>query len=133
MPYCTVANPDVKIAQPNRIRCACTSPDRCNAFRCPYEDTCPLMTTILRQWLVGSCLALGTMASAQSAEISVAVASNLTAPMQMIAQAFEKNTGHRLALSFSATGQFYAQIRNGAPFDVVDPFVFFKPLRFRPF
>jgi molybdate transport system substrate-binding protein len=114
-----VADPDVKVAQPNRIRCVCTSPDRYNAPRCPYEDTCPLMTTILRQWLVGSCLALGMLASAQSAEVSVAVASNFTAPMKMIAQAFEKDTGHRLALSFGATGQFYAQIRNGAPFDVL--------------
>src|SRR5699024_9922809 len=35
-----------------------------------------------------------------------------------IAQAFEKKTGHKAVLSFGASGQFYAQIVNGAPFQV---------------
>lgn len=52
-------------------------------------------------------------------EVSVAVASNFTAPMKAIAQAFERDTGHRAILSFGATGQFYAQIKNGAPFAVL--------------
>jgi molybdate transport system substrate-binding protein len=51
-------------------------------------------------------------------EVHVAVAANFTAPMQAIAPAFEQATGHRLVASFGATGQFYAQINNGAPFDV---------------
>ena len=54
-----------------------------------------------------------------AAEVSVAVASNFTAPMKMIAQAFERDTGHKAILSFGATGQFYAQIKNGAPFAVL--------------
>lgn len=57
--------------------------------------------------------------SLQAAELSVAVASNFTAPMQKIAEAFEKGTGHKLALSFGSTGKFYAQIKNGAPFEVM--------------
>jgi molybdate transport system substrate-binding protein len=52
-------------------------------------------------------------------EVSVAVASNFTAPMKAIAQAFERDTGHKAILSFGATGQFYAQIKNGAPFAVL--------------
>ena len=52
-------------------------------------------------------------------EVSVAVASNFTAPMKAIVQAFERDTGHRAILSFGATGQFYAQIKNGAPFAVL--------------
>lgn len=52
-------------------------------------------------------------------EVSVAVASNFTAPMKVIAQAFERDTGHQAILSFGATGQFYAQIKNGAPFAVL--------------
>ncbi len=52
-------------------------------------------------------------------EVSVAVASNFTAPMKVIAQAFERDTGHKVILSFGATGQFYAQIKNGAPFAVL--------------
>ena len=52
-------------------------------------------------------------------EVSVAVASNFTTPMKLIAQAFERDTGHKAILSFGATGQFYAQIKNGAPFAVL--------------
>ena len=52
-------------------------------------------------------------------EVSVAVASNFTAPMKVIAQAFERDTGPKAILSFGATGQFYAQIKNGAPFTVL--------------
>lgn len=77
------------------------------------------MKSPLRQWLIGICLALGVVANAQSADVKVAVASNFTAPMKVLAQAFAQDTGHRLTLSFGATGQFYAQIRNGAPFDVL--------------
>ena len=56
---------------------------------------------------------------AQAAEVSVAVASNFSAPMQKIAQAFEQQTGHKAILSFGSTGNFYAQIKNGAPFEVL--------------
>lgn len=38
--------------------------------------------------------------------------------MQKIAQMFEQETGHKAVLSFGATGNFYAQIKNGAPFQV---------------
>lgn len=64
-------------------------------------------------------LALGFSVSSMAGEVSVAVASNFTAPMKIIAQAFERDTGHKAILSFGATGQFYAQIKNGAPFAVL--------------
>ncbi len=51
-----------------------------------------------------------------AAEISVAVAANFSAPMKIIAQDFECATGHKAVLSFGGTGQFYAQIKNGAPY-----------------
>ncbi len=54
-----------------------------------------------------------------AAEVSVAVAANFTAPMQKIAQAFEAETGHKAVLSFGSTGTLYAQIRNGAPFQIL--------------
>lgn len=54
-----------------------------------------------------------------AAEVLVAVAANFSAPMKAIAQAFERDTGHRARLAVGATGQFYAQIRNGAPFAVL--------------
>lgn len=58
-------------------------------------------------------------AAAQAGEVTVAVAANFTAPMQKIAQAFEHDTGHKAQLAFGATGKFYAQIKNGAPFAVL--------------
>lgn len=57
--------------------------------------------------------------SAHADEVSVAVAANFTAPMQKIAVEFEKDSGHKAVLSFGATGKFYAQINNGAPFGIL--------------
>lgn len=54
-----------------------------------------------------------------AAEVSVAVAANFSAPMKVIAQAFERETGHKAVLSFGATGQLYAQIKNGAQFSIL--------------
>jgi molybdate transport system substrate-binding protein len=48
----------------------------------------------------------------------VAVAANFSAPMQQIAALFQKETGHQIKLSFGASGGIYAQIKNGAPFDL---------------
>jgi len=56
--------------------------------------------------------------SAWADEVQVAVAANFTAPIQAIAKDFEKDTGHKLVAAYGATGQFYAQIKNGAPFEV---------------
>ncbi|MFZ2737528.1 MAG: molybdate ABC transporter substrate-binding protein [Burkholderiaceae bacterium] len=57
--------------------------------------------------------------AAQAAEVSVAVAVNFSAPMQKIAALFEQDTGHKVILAFGSTGRFYAQIKNGAPFQVL--------------
>ena len=56
---------------------------------------------------------------AHADEVQVAVAANCTAPMQQIAAQFEKDSGHKAVLSFGATGKFYAQIVNGAPFELL--------------
>ena len=67
-------------------------------------------------WLFGLC---GLMAvSASGAEVQVAVAANFAAPMKAIAEAFQRDTGHKVAMALGSSGQFYAQIRNGAPFAV---------------
>jgi len=67
------------------------------------------------------CLAILFSLSIQvfAAEVSVAVAANFTAPMQKLAQAFEAETGHKAVLAFGSTGTLYAQIRNGAPFQIL--------------
>ncbi len=53
-----------------------------------------------------------------AAEVLVAVAANFTAPMKLVAESFAAATGHHASLAFGSTGKLYAQIRNGAPFDV---------------
>ena len=62
---------------------------------------------------------MALLAPLYAAEVSVAVAANFAAPMQKIAQAFEKDTGHKAVLSFGSTGMLYAQIRNGAPYQIL--------------
>ena len=67
------------------------------------------------------CLAAAVWASAagaQAGEVKVAVAANFMAPMHKLAAAFERDSGHKLLLSFGSTGRLYAQIKNGAPFEV---------------
>lgn len=56
--------------------------------------------------------------SAVAEEVTVAVASNFLPTAQKIAAAFETETGHEVVLSNGSTGLLYAQISNGAPFDV---------------
>lgn len=57
-------------------------------------------------------------ASARAAEVKVAVAANFAQPLKEIAAEFEKETGNKVSLTQGATGKFYAQITNGAPFEV---------------
>lgn len=64
-------------------------------------------------------LALAFPAGVRAGQAYVAVASNFVAPMNALAEPFSRMTGHTLTLSSGATGKFYAQIRNGAPFDVL--------------
>jgi molybdate transport system substrate-binding protein len=59
------------------------------------------------------------MLPCKAAEVRVAVAANFTEPARKIATLYEANSGHQVKLSFGATGQFYAQITHGAPFDVL--------------
>ena len=68
--------------------------------------------------LLSALLFLLLSAAAFAGEVQLAVAANFTAPMKQIAADFEKDTGHKVLMSFGATGKLYAQIINGAPFDV---------------
>lgn len=76
------------------------------------------MKPVLRTLALSVSLA-GASFAAQADEVSVAVAANFTAPMQKIAADFEKATGHKAQLVFGSTGKFYAQIKSGAPFQVL--------------
>lgn len=66
-----------------------------------------------------SVLALFVSTSVLADEVQVAVAANFTAPMKIIAADFEKDTKHKVVLSFGTVGKFFAQMKNGAPFEVL--------------
>ena len=55
---------------------------------------------------------------AMAGEVSLGVAANFTDTTRELAKQFEVKTGHTVSASFGSTGKLYAQIRNGAPFDV---------------
>ncbi len=48
----------------------------------------------------------------------IAVASNFALTAEKVATEFEAASGHEVLISSGSTGKLYAQIRNGAPFDV---------------
>ncbi len=56
--------------------------------------------------------------TARAAEITVAAASDLNFAFKEIAAGFEKKTGNTVKLSLGSSGNFYAQLSNGAPFDL---------------
>lgn len=69
---------------------------------------------------LSTLLAAGLLANAAAAtDVRIAVASNFAAPMRAIAAQFERDTGHRLMFTLGATGKLYAQIINGAPYEVL--------------
>jgi molybdate transport system substrate-binding protein len=69
-----------------------------------------------QRWSLG--LGFLLPAVAWSAQAQVAVAANFVEPIKAIAAVLEKTTGHTLKITAGSTGNLYAQIRNGAPFDV---------------
>jgi molybdate transport system substrate-binding protein len=67
----------------------------------------------------GALLAVLLLASSGTAEeILVAAAADLNQVLPVVAERFERESGNRVKLSFGSSGNFLAQIQNGAPFDV---------------
>ena len=56
--------------------------------------------------------------SVQAREISIAAASDLNFAFKEMVTDFEKKTGNTVKLSLGSSGNFFAQISNGAPFDL---------------
>jgi molybdate transport system substrate-binding protein len=54
-----------------------------------------------------------------AAETNVAVAANFTEAAKEISAAFKQKTGHDVVLSFGSSGQFYTQITQDAPFQLL--------------
>ncbi|MCK0163408.1 molybdate ABC transporter substrate-binding protein [Marinobacter sp. S6332] len=72
--------------------------------------------------LIGLCLAiilpLALISKANAADVSIAVAANFTDTTRELVAAFGETTGLEAVASYGSTGKLYAQIDNGAPFDV---------------
>lgn len=73
----------------------------------------------MRQLIACLLLGWGSLLATQAATVQVAVASNFAGAMQQIAPAFRQATGHEMTVVTAGTGKLYAQIRNGAPFEVL--------------
>ena len=64
-------------------------------------------------------LALFVSVATHAAEVKVAVAANFAQTLKEISTVFEQDTGHKLAITQGSTGKLYAQISQGAPFEVL--------------
>lgn len=73
----------------------------------------------LRRLLLAVALPVAALTSAHAESLTVAVAANFKKPAEEIGAAFKAKTGTEVKYAFGATGQFAAQIRNGAPFDIL--------------
>ena len=69
-------------------------------------------------WML-ALVVLAAGSSARAAQTSVAVAANFTEAAKEIAAAFKQKTGDEAVLSFGASGPFYTQITQGAPFEIM--------------
>lgn len=71
----------------------------------------------LKILLLCSCL-LWFAGPTAAAELRVAVAANFAATLERLGEAHAREIGTRLVISSAASGKHYAQIRQGAPFDL---------------
>jgi molybdate transport system substrate-binding protein len=97
------------------MRYACTIPLYTN-----LHNGADIFHRLVKQRARGCFLAicLGYCTSAFAETLNVAVASNFVVAMQRIEQAFEDNSEHEVRLIRGSSGKHYAQISNGAPFDI---------------
>jgi molybdate transport system substrate-binding protein len=74
------------------------------------------VTVIVRFLIFLSVLFNGLPARAQ--EIRVAAAADLKFALDELDAQYEKQTGNKVDVSYGSSGNFFAQIQNGAPFDL---------------
>jgi molybdate transport system substrate-binding protein len=63
-------------------------------------------------------MGLSMAPSGQTGELTVAAASDLSFAFKELVPIFEQQTGEHVKLTVGSSGNFYAQIQNGAPFDL---------------
>lgn len=77
------------------------------------------MLRFARLPVAGVLLLAMTAQPARADEVMLAVASNFARPLRDVVSAFERESGHEVVVTSGSTGQLYAQIVNGAPFDIL--------------
>ncbi len=76
------------------------------------------MSCAALSWLLTAATLVIAPARVDAETALVAVAANFAAPAKSLVDHFTAETGHTLKISTGSTGQLYAQIANGAPYDV---------------
>ena len=77
------------------------------------------MAATLLKLLVTLTLLLGSaLPICAQEDLTIAAAADLQPVMKEIAARFERETGRKAKLVFGSSGNFFAQLQNGAPFDV---------------
>lgn len=72
----------------------------------------------MRQVLITTLVFFSLVATSYADNIRIAVASNALLAIKHLSAEFARQTGHKVSVSSGSTGKLYAQIINGAPFDV---------------
>jgi molybdate transport system substrate-binding protein len=79
--------------------------------------TRPRFTTVILPLALSVAAWIALPASAE--QLNVAVAANFFGTLQKLAPKYQQASGNELVLSSGSSGQFYTQIKQGAPFDVL--------------
>lgn len=89
-----------------------------NTCQRKYRKGSLWMKKILLVWSLIFSLFMMTQTALAEDKISVAVAANFISAFKEMAADFEAKTGVKVEATFSSTGNLFAQIKNGAPYDV---------------
>jgi len=83
----------------------------------PHTNPIPKLLTAIAALMLALSLSLAAPVRAAD-EITIAAAADLTFAFKDVAAKFQAQTGDAVKLSFGSSGNFFAQIQNGAPYDV---------------
>src|SRR5262249_40789017 len=86
------------------------------SVRLRLKRACALLACTMLACVIASIGIASHDAAAQN--LVVAAASDLQTAFPAVTARFEKATGHRVTVTFGSSGNFFAQIQNGAPFDI---------------
>lgn len=77
-----------------------------------------MISAVVRTVFGISMLTILLSSAASAAEVRIAVASNFKHTMTTLVDAYKMQSSDTIIVSYGSTGKHYAQIKNGAPFDL---------------